>query len=214
MGEMLTLTAEDGHRLAAYKASPAGAPRGALVVVQEIFGVNTHIRRMTDGFAADGYVALAPALFDRVERDYQTGYTQADIDRGRATRGKLTIDQAVMDVCCLPGGFVARHHLHQVACLRLGAIAARHHDAPHSGFDGSMQEIIEPHQITLHGHIKGETVGSRPPLQRRMVHRPRLGREVLNRVYPLHRLPAHASHREVALDPGECGKLRGWGTPR
>jgi carboxymethylenebutenolidase len=98
MGEMLTLTAEDGHRLAAYKASPAGTPRGALVVVQEIFGVNSHIKRTTDGFAADGYVALAPALFDRVERDYQTGYTQDDIDRGRATRGKLTIEQAVMDV--------------------------------------------------------------------------------------------------------------------
>jgi carboxymethylenebutenolidase len=69
MGEMLTLTAEDGHRLAAYKAAPAGAPRGALVVVQEIFGVNSHIKRTTDGLAADGYVALAPALFDRVERD-------------------------------------------------------------------------------------------------------------------------------------------------
>ncbi len=98
MGEMLTLTAEDGHRLAAYKAAPAGAPLGALVVVQEIFGVNSHIKRTTDGFAADGYVALAPALFDRVERDYETGYTQADIDRGRAVRGKLSIDHAVMDV--------------------------------------------------------------------------------------------------------------------
>ncbi|HEV8675549.1 MAG TPA: dienelactone hydrolase family protein [Methylomirabilota bacterium] len=95
---MLTLTAEDGHRLAAYRAAPAGAPRGGLVVVQEIFGVNSHIKRTGDGFAADGYVVLAPALFDRVERDYATGYTPADIERGRAVRGKLTLDQAVMDV--------------------------------------------------------------------------------------------------------------------
>jgi carboxymethylenebutenolidase len=98
MGEMLTLTAEDGHRLAAYRAAPPGAPRGGLVVVQEIFGVNSHIRKVTDGFAADGYVALAPALFDRVERDYQTGYAQADIERGRAVRGKLGVDDAVKDV--------------------------------------------------------------------------------------------------------------------
>jgi carboxymethylenebutenolidase len=98
MGEMLTLTAEEGHQLAAYCAAPTGPARGGVVVVQEIFGVNSHIRRVSDGFAADGYVALAPALFDRVERDYQTGYGPADIDRGRATRGKLTLDQAVMDV--------------------------------------------------------------------------------------------------------------------
>jgi carboxymethylenebutenolidase len=98
MGEKLTLTAEDGHRLGAYRATPAGTPRGALVIVQEIFGVNSHMKRVCDGFAADGYVALAPALFDRVERDYETGYTPDDVDRGRAVRGKLQIDQALMDV--------------------------------------------------------------------------------------------------------------------
>ncbi len=98
MGDMLTLTAEDGHRLAAYRAAPSGASHGGLVVVQEIFGVNSHIKRTCDGFAADGYVALAPALFDRVERDYATGYTPADVERGRAVRGKLTIDDAVKDV--------------------------------------------------------------------------------------------------------------------
>lgn len=98
MGEMLTLTAEDGHRLSAYRATPAGTPRGALVVVQEIFGVNSHIRNVTDGFAADGYVAIAPALFDRVERDFETGYAQADIERGRMVRGKLQIEDAIRDV--------------------------------------------------------------------------------------------------------------------
>jgi carboxymethylenebutenolidase len=98
MGEMLTLTAEDGHRLGAYRAAPAGTPRGGLVVVQEIFGVNSHIKRTCDGFAADGYVALAPALFDRVERDYATGYSPADIEAGRAVRGKLSMDDAIADV--------------------------------------------------------------------------------------------------------------------
>jgi carboxymethylenebutenolidase len=98
MGDMRTLTAEDGHRLAAYRATPAGAPRGALVVVQEIFGVNSHIRNLTDGFAADGYVALAPAIFDRAERDFAIGYAPADIERGRAVRMKLGFDVMVMDV--------------------------------------------------------------------------------------------------------------------
>ncbi len=98
MGERLTLTAEDGHRFSAYRATPAGPPRGALVVVQEIFGVNQHIRNVTDAFAADGYVALAPALFDRVEPGFETGYTQADIERGRAVRQKLGWDPMVMDV--------------------------------------------------------------------------------------------------------------------
>src|SRR5256714_6575399 len=98
MGETLTLTAEDGFKLSAYRATPSGKPRGGLVVVQEIFGVNHHIRNVTDGFAADGYVALAPALFDRVERGFETGYQPADIERGRAVRGKLQIEHAVMDV--------------------------------------------------------------------------------------------------------------------
>jgi carboxymethylenebutenolidase len=98
MGEMLTLTAEDGHRLSAYRATPAGTPRGGLVVIQEIFGVNSHIKKVTDGFAADGYVAIAPALFDRVERDFETGYAPADIERGRMVRGKLQIEDAVKDV--------------------------------------------------------------------------------------------------------------------
>jgi carboxymethylenebutenolidase len=98
MGETLTLTSEDGHKFAAYKATPSGAPRGGIVVVQEIFGVNQHIRKLADGFAADGYVAIAPALFDRVERGYETGYGPQDIERGRATRGKLSTDQAMMDV--------------------------------------------------------------------------------------------------------------------
>jgi len=98
MGESITLTSEDGFKLSAYRATPSGKPRGGLVVVQEIFGVNHHIRNVTDSFAADGYVAIAPALFDRVERGFETGYQPADIERGREVRGKLQLDHAVMDV--------------------------------------------------------------------------------------------------------------------
>jgi carboxymethylenebutenolidase len=98
MGDMVTLKAEDGHTLSAYRATPAGSPRGAIVVIQEIFGVNRHIRKVTDGFAGDGYEAIAPAIFDRVERGYESGYTPADIERGRAVRGKLSMDDVMKDV--------------------------------------------------------------------------------------------------------------------
>jgi carboxymethylenebutenolidase len=97
MGDMVSLNAEDGHKLSAYRATPSGTPRGAVVVVQEIFGVNSHIKKVCDGFAADGYVALAPALFDRVEPGYATGYAQEDVERGRNVRQKLGWDPMVMD---------------------------------------------------------------------------------------------------------------------
>ena len=98
MGQMTTLTAEDGHRLGAYRAAPAGKSTRGLVVIQEIFGVNQHIKKVSDRFAADGYVALAPAIFDRAEPGFETGYSQEDIERGRATRAKIDIDLNVMDV--------------------------------------------------------------------------------------------------------------------
>jgi carboxymethylenebutenolidase len=98
MGTTIELAAADGHRFAAYRADPPGRPRGALVVVQEIFGVNSHIRAVTDGFAADGYLAIAPALFDRTERGVEIGYSQPEIERGRAIMQKLTMDDALLDV--------------------------------------------------------------------------------------------------------------------
>ena len=97
MGETITLTASDGHKFSAYEEKPSGTSRGGLVVIQEIFGVNAHMRRVCDGFAGDGYVALAPALFDRVEPGYETGYAQDDIERGRNVRQKLGWDLMVTD---------------------------------------------------------------------------------------------------------------------
>jgi carboxymethylenebutenolidase len=98
MGTTLELTAADGHRLAAYRAEPAGKARGAIVVIQEIFGVNSHIKAVTDGFAADGYLSIAPALFDRVQRDVDLGYSADDIAKGRALKDKSPIDAALRDV--------------------------------------------------------------------------------------------------------------------
>jgi carboxymethylenebutenolidase len=94
---MIELTASDGHKLAAYRADPAGKPRGAIVVIQEIFGVNSHIKQVADGYAADGYVAIAPALFDRVQRNVDLGYTPEDIAKGREIRAKVSNDMAVKD---------------------------------------------------------------------------------------------------------------------
>ena len=98
MGERIELTAADGFRLSAYRADPAGKPRGALVVAQEIFGVNSHIRSVCDGYAADGYVAIAPALFDRHERDFDIGYTPADVARGRELKARAKAEAALLDI--------------------------------------------------------------------------------------------------------------------
>ncbi|MGH8849728.1 MAG: dienelactone hydrolase family protein [Casimicrobiaceae bacterium] len=98
MGTMIELSAGDGFRLAAYRAEPAGTARGGLVVIQEIFGVNGHIRSVCDGYAADGYRVVAPALFDRYERNVDLGYTAADIASGREYRAKASADAALLDV--------------------------------------------------------------------------------------------------------------------
>lgn len=94
----IELEAADGHRLAAYRAVPDGAPRGGLIVVQEIFGVNRHIRSVADRFASEGYDAIAPAIFDRLERGVELGYDEAGIHRGRAIAFALTPEQMMLDL--------------------------------------------------------------------------------------------------------------------
>ena len=99
MGTNLTLKADDGHEFGAYRADPAGPAKGGIVVIQEIFGVNNHIREVADGFAADGYLAVAPALYDRSSvRDVQLGYESEDIQEGLKYRGEFSIDDAMLDV--------------------------------------------------------------------------------------------------------------------
>lgn len=93
----IELTAADGHRLAAWKDGPAEATR-ALVVIQEIFGVNSHMRHVCARFAREGYAVVAPALFDRVERGVELGYAPADVQRGRDLRAKVPAEGTMADV--------------------------------------------------------------------------------------------------------------------
>jgi len=94
---MISLTAADGHRLTAYRAGPQNAAR-ALVVVQEIFGVNRHMRHVCESFAAEGYAVIAPALFDRVAPGIELGYEAADVAQGRELRGKINDGLTVLDI--------------------------------------------------------------------------------------------------------------------
>ena len=82
MGQFTTIMARDGHEFQAWLAAAPGRPRSALLVIQEIFGVNSHIRAVTDQFAAEGYTAIAPSLFDRVRRGIELGYTPAEMQEG------------------------------------------------------------------------------------------------------------------------------------
>ncbi len=82
MGHMIQLSAADGQKIPAYLAQPTGAVKGAVVVVQEIFGVNSHIRSVADGYAAEGYLAIAPAAFHRVKAEVELGYADADMGEG------------------------------------------------------------------------------------------------------------------------------------
>ena len=135
MGETLKLSAADDHRFSAYLARPLGKPRGAIIVVQEIFGVNHHIKAVADRFSTDGYVAIAPALFDRIERNVDMGYKPETITRGRAIKVQITADMAIADLATTRdavsdagkvgivgycwGGFItwlAAAHLEGIAC--------------------------------------------------------------------------------------------------
>src|ERR1700749_3455071 len=98
MGEFTTIMARDGHEFSAYLAAPTGKPRGAVVVLQEIFGVNSHIRSVTDSFAAEGYTAIAPSLFDRIRRGIQLGYSESDVQEGAGYRAQLTPEIALKDI--------------------------------------------------------------------------------------------------------------------
>jgi carboxymethylenebutenolidase len=96
MGQMIELSATDGFHPSAYLSEPPAAPRGGVVVIQEIFGVTRHIRAVADQYAAAGYLSIAPALFDRQERDVDVPYT--DTQRGYAYMQKAQLDQVMLDI--------------------------------------------------------------------------------------------------------------------
>lgn len=94
----IELTARDGQTIGAYLAMPEGKPRGGVVVIQEIFGVNPYIREDCDKFAAEGYATIAPAIFDRLEKGFSSGYSPEEIEKARAFVPRLDWDACMMDV--------------------------------------------------------------------------------------------------------------------
>jgi carboxymethylenebutenolidase len=116
MSEYAMLVAADGHQLSAYVARPQGRPIGGLVVVQEIFGVNPHIRSVADGYASDGFLVVAPALFDRVERGVELGYEGTDREKAMSLMAKLDPEKALADVAA------AMNYAIGDACKKTGVI--------------------------------------------------------------------------------------------
>lgn len=121
MGEMTELTASDGHKLAAYRAQPDGAPKAGIIVVQEIFGVTEHIQRVTDQFAEQGYLAIAPSLFDRVQPDVVLEYTE--FEKARNTMQRLELDDTVKDMAATAAAVRSAGKVGAVGYCWGGAIA-------------------------------------------------------------------------------------------
>ena len=135
MGRKLRLKAADGFELGAYRADPAGRPRGRVVVIQEIFGVNHHIRSVCDRLADAGYAALALQIFDRVERDFETGYSDAEVAHARTYIAKLDWakvmedTEAAIDALKREGvvaimGFCLGGSVSYLAATKVGGLAA------------------------------------------------------------------------------------------
>lgn len=114
MGEFTTLMARDGHEFNAWLAGPKKGARGAIIVAQEIFGVNRHIRRVADDFAAQGYVTIAPCLFDRIRRGIELGYSEPEIQEGRGYRLQIPKEKAMLD---LTASFNVVKHAGRVAVV-------------------------------------------------------------------------------------------------
>jgi carboxymethylenebutenolidase len=135
MGQDIKLTASDGFQFGCYRAGPAGVPKGAIVVIQEIFGVNHHIRSICDRLANEGYASLAPAIFDRIEPNFQSGYSPDEIQNALKFVGNpdwaayLRDAQAAIDAAKPAGpvgiiGFCLGGVIAYVAASRLTGLSA------------------------------------------------------------------------------------------
>ena len=116
MGDMVRLRAKDGQELGAYVVQPGTPATSGLVIVQEIFGVNAYIRSVAERYADDGFVTIAPALFDRIEPDIEFGYDGADAQRAMELLKRFDMEKAVDDV----GAAIA--YLHGFGCKRVGVL--------------------------------------------------------------------------------------------
>ena len=135
MGQDIKLTASDQFQLGAYRADPKGAPKGAVVVIQEIFGVNHHIRSVCDRLASEGYVAIAPSIFDRIQPNFQSGYSPDEIAAARKFVANpdwpamLRDTQAAIDVAAVTGpvgiiGFCLGGSIAFAAATKLSGLSA------------------------------------------------------------------------------------------
>lgn len=195
MGQTIRLNTTRMQCIGAYLAEPAGRPKGGIVVIQEIFGVTEHIRRVADGFAEAGYTAIAPAFFDHLESDVELAYDAAGVQQGRELVAELGLERAVEDVASAAeaigsagrigtvgycwGGTVAL-----LAALRLGLPSVSYYGARNLPFLG------EKPRASVMFHF-GELDTSIPP-EMVQQHRERLPQ------MPLFTYPAnHAFNRDV-----------------
>ena len=167
MGHWTTLDTPHG-RIAAWQADPAGAPRGALVVVQEIFGVNAHIRSVAEGFALEGYAVLAPACFDVVEPGVELAYDADGVERGRALKAAVGLERANDITHAAANALAASHHrvgtvgycwggtVALLAALRIGLPSVSYYGA------GNLPFLDEPPRAPVMFHF-GEQDASIPP---------------------------------------------------
>lgn len=171
MGHMIHLTSADGAQIAAYEVTPDGKAKGAVIVLQEIFGLNCHIRNVADGYAQAGYYVIAPAMFHRVSAGTELGYTPDDMPKGFALKAaaeallpKLLEDvQAAIDLAARGGKAAGAPKIHKVgivgycwgglmswrAAQKLQGLAA---SAPYYG-GGMHKEIDAPLQIPVMAHL-------------------------------------------------------------
>jgi carboxymethylenebutenolidase len=166
MGEHVQINTEGTHCIGAYVAQPQGHPRGGIVVVQEIFGVNAWVRSVVDRFAAAGYVAIAPAFFDHAEAGVELDYAEASFARGKTLVGEVGFDRAVADVGAAAQSIASAGKIGVVgycwggsiallSAIRLGLPAASYYGAR------NVQFIDQPLAAPVQFHF-GEQDGSIP----------------------------------------------------
>lgn len=195
MGHAINLNTNRLHCIGAYLAQPAGTPRGGVVVVQEIFGVNAHMRAVADRFAEAGYTAIAPCFFDHLETGVELGYDEAGFARGRALVAELGLEQAVDDVASAAESIASAGRIGVVgfcwggtvalrAAQRLGLPAVSYYGARNAAF------LDQPPKAPVMFHF-GENDPSIPP-QTVQQHREKLPQMAV------HSYPAgHAFNRDV-----------------
>ena len=208
MGRDIALDTPSG-KVGAWRADPMGAPRGGIVVVQEIYGVNPHIRSVADHYAGEGYVAVAPAFFDPVQHDVELGYTRGDTSRGRALVDRLGLDAAVAIVGAAASllqaeglkvgviGFCWGGTVALLANTRLGLPAVSYYGARNVPF------LQEPLRAPMQFHFGGRDA-SIPP-EAVQAHRDMLGDAADVFVYPE---AGHAFNRETDSGHYHAGAAR------